>query len=73
MTDLLERLATFPRMIATTTATAAGAVASNAPEMMAEPNWFRIAVGTATILAGLGTFGLAVLRAYIEWPKRKRR
>jgi hypothetical protein len=75
MSDLIERISTLPRLVLGTATTAAGAVVSTNPEaipvIQAQPemHWMQIAVWAATILAGLGTFGLAVVRGVIEIRK----
>jgi len=72
MQALIERLATIPRLILGTATTATGAVVSTSPDLPAQAasmHPMQIAVWGATILAGVGTFGLAVVRGVIEIRK----
>lgn len=76
MPTIIERLSTIPKLIFGTATTATGAVISTAPDLPAQAaqmHPMQIAVWGATILAGLGTFGLACVRACIEIRREKNR
>jgi hypothetical protein len=76
MPSIIERLSTIPKLIFGTATTATGAVVSTAPSLpaqAAEMHPMQIAVWVATILAGLGTFGLAVVRGVLEIRREKNR
>lgn len=69
MSSFVERLSSIPKLIFGTATTATGAVISTSPELPAQAaqmHPMQLAVWIATILAGLGTFGLACVRACIE-------
>lgn len=55
-------------MIASTAVTGVGATVSSVPAA-GGPHWMQLVVWVATALAGAGTFGLCVLRGYIELRK----
>lgn len=75
MTSIIERLSTIPKLIFGTATTATGAVISTTPELptqAAAMHPMQLAVWVATILAGLGTFGLAAVRMVIEIRRERK-
>jgi len=75
MHPLVERLSTIPKLIFGTATTATGAVVSTSPDLplqAAQMHPMQIAVWVATILAGLGTFGLVVVCMVIEIRRERK-
>ena len=82
VTDLIEKLSTFPKLFGGTAVTTTGAIVTQASVQASEAvqpvaatmghgDWFQIGVWVATILAGLTTTALGVLRFYLEWRKAR--
>lgn len=79
MDSVIERLATIPKMVGGFLTTAVGATVVNTEPMHGAIEasqqgflWTPFLVTTATVLAGLGTFSLCVLRWVVEYRKAKK-
>jgi hypothetical protein len=83
VTDIIEKLSTFPKLFGGTAVTTTGAIVTQASVQasdvvhpvtavaMGHGDWFQIGVWVATILAGLTTTALGLLRFYLEWRKAR--
>lgn len=70
ITDVIENVATFPKLAIGTATSFIGTIAGNAPSIESVPK-LQYLVWGASFLAAAATVVLACMRGYIEWRKAK--
>jgi hypothetical protein len=69
MIRVLDSISSFPKVLTGMFATATGAVTSHSP-IVAEAHSLQIGVWIVTILAGLTTIGIGLIRLWIDLRSR---